>query len=707
MAQKITSYLNNLIPFLFSLLLFLVPLVFYPKTSEIFEFNKMILVYIFTILIASVWIIKMIITKRIIFERSIMDLPILAFLISQALSTLISIDPHTSLYGYYSRFHGGLLSTISYSLLYWAYVSNMQKKWTINTLKVILVSSAVVSIYAIFEHFGHSLSCLLISGKFDANCWVQDVQLRVFASMGQPNWLGALLVVLSPFSWAMALNSKLKTKNFLFYLGLSFLLFVTLLFTKSRSSLLAFAVESAIFWLLILASSYKKYLKKFLILNIALIILCLSFGTPWSPKLSDIYKNYLAPAAKPSAEVGTVTNSLEEGGTESGAIRQIVWRGAIDIWKHYPLFGTGVETFAFSYYQFRPVEHNLVSEWDFLYNKAHNEYLNMAANSGTLGLLTYSMLILFTISLLLKYPFKIPKNSSSQLDKQNTKLLIAAILSSYVSILITNFFGFSVVTIGLYFFLLPAFAVTVINLPIVGKVSIPKKILFNQYLLIAPVIFVTLYLLFTTSRYWHADTLYQEGRQLNDKDPVAAAKVLHRAVNLSPDEPNYKDELSQAFTTIAVSLDEAGKKEDAKTFIKYAIDEGEEAVNQNPRNMNIRRSNANMYTKLSEIDHHYLLNALQVISGSIPYAPTDAKFYFHLGLTYGRLGQIEEAVKNFEKAIELKVNYKDARLAAALMYEEKGELGKAKEELEYILKNISPLDKFVQDELKKVNDKKV
>jgi O-antigen ligase len=58
-----------------------------------------------------------------------------------------------------------------------------------------------------------------------------------------------------------------------------------------------------------------------------------------------------------------------------------------------PLFGTGVETFAFAYYTYRPAQHNMTSEWDYLYNKAHNEYLNYLATIGILGLGSYLLMI--------------------------------------------------------------------------------------------------------------------------------------------------------------------------------------------------------------------------------------------------------------------------------------------------------------------------
>src|SRR6185312_15223961 len=53
----------------------------------------------------------------------------------------------------------------------------------------------------------------------------------------------------------------------------------------------------------------------------------------------------------------------ELGGSDSGKIRLFVWEGALAIFRAHPLFGTGVETYAFAYYLYRPAGHNLTSEW--------------------------------------------------------------------------------------------------------------------------------------------------------------------------------------------------------------------------------------------------------------------------------------------------------------------------------------------------------
>ena len=120
---------------LFYILFSVTPLILWPRTSELFEFNKMIFVYIMTVLISAVWLTRCIAAKKLIFRRTLLDIPLLIFLGSQILSTIFSIDHRTSFFGYYSRFNGGLLSVISYSLLYWAFVSNMNTRYTLYAIR--------------------------------------------------------------------------------------------------------------------------------------------------------------------------------------------------------------------------------------------------------------------------------------------------------------------------------------------------------------------------------------------------------------------------------------------------------------------------------------------------------------------------------------------------------------------------------------------
>src|SRR3989338_58968 len=86
-------------------------------------------------------------------KRTSLDIPLVLFLASQIISTLLSVDRHVSIFGYYSRFNGGLLSVISYLLLYYAFVTNFPKEKIKKLLFIVLSSGFIVSIYGILEHF--------------------------------------------------------------------------------------------------------------------------------------------------------------------------------------------------------------------------------------------------------------------------------------------------------------------------------------------------------------------------------------------------------------------------------------------------------------------------------------------------------------------------------------------------------------------------
>lgn len=679
--------LSKIIQALFGILLFLVPLILWPFTSELFEFNKMILVYLLTTAIVAAWSIRMIIERKFIFRRTILDIPLLIFLMSQILSTLLSIDPATSLFGYYSRFNGGLFSVICYLLLYWAFVSNIEKKGALKLIKTTIVSAVIVSIYGVLERLG-----------IDKNIWVQDVQHRVFSTLGQPNWLASWLVALLPISWVFILkeqSDKPIFSRFVLPYFVSILFFATLIFTGSRSGLFGFAVMDIIFWILVFWKSKFKFYKHFIIINILAVIAAFLFGFTWItslisgnqiPILSRLINSYKSQPVATTTQTGGT--ALETGGTESGVIRKIVWKGAIDIWKNYPIFGTGVETFAYSYYMFRPATHNMTSEWDFIYNKAHNEYLNFMANSGTLGILTYLLTIVFSIYLMVSV-FKKKDGSESIFNT----FITASLLAGFLSLLVTNYFGFSVVPTQLLFYLLPAFAFIFSNSDDYTRNQEYKKPTGGQKFWILAVVVSASFLIIQILRYWYADTLYLSGSNYNkiNRQDLALPKLI-KAVKIEPHQALYYSELSKSYTGLALAYQEAKESTTAAQLTESAIESAIKSTELSPANVNLKRIEFGVFVMLAAIDPNYLLDARDVLVAAIKQAPTDAKLYYNLGLTYTRIGQNDLAIQTLKTAVELKPDYRDARLAYAVLLIDAKNNVEAKAQLEYILQNINPAD---------------
>ncbi len=670
-----------MIEVLFYILLSFVPIVLYPYTAELFEFNKMLATYALMVLIMVAWGAKMVAGKKFIFRRTILDIPLIVFLVSQILSTITSIDFRTSLLGYYSRFNGGLLSSISYALLYWAFVSNMDAKKTKKALYFLLSSGVLVCLYGVLEHFG-----------IDKNLWVQDVQNRVFSTLGQPNWLAAWIAALIPLTWNLQINKstnlQIKSKVFWLWLSVSTLFFLTLLYTKSRSGILGFAVAEIVFWVSTFVGLLKEkpklkfFFQTFVICHLSFVILALTTGTPWTPTFANFIKTKTLIINIPTT--ASAGPALEVGGTESGTIRKIVWKGAIEIWKHYPILGTGVETFAYSYYNFRPVEHNLISEWDFLYNKAHNEYLNFMANTGTVGTASYLILIVSTLVLFYK--------------KREY-----AFAAGYISILVSNFFGFSVVPVNLEFFLFPAIAITLASSQQTTNNFQHKKLSKEQKVAVAVLLLVGSWLLIIIGRYWYADFLYTKGKLYDDSSQFAqGAQYLMRAEKLSPHEAIFHNEISSSYSSIAVTLAQDHQKDKAQQFADAAIIESDAAVGLSPANVNLRRSRVSMFIKLAIINPSYLTDARTELTDAIKLAPTDAKLYYNLGLIYSRLGQNDEALQTLQHTVDIKANYKEARLALAILLNDRGDKKEARAQLEYILKYIDPNDSITKQQLEEV-----
>ncbi len=701
--------MTRLINFCFYLLFFLTPLIWTPINSELFEFNKMLFVHFLRAVILGCWVILMIRNRKLLINRTPLDFFIALFLLANILSTYFSIDVHTSLWGYYSRSNGGLRSTISFILLYYAFISVGPVKNVAKVIRAALFGGLFVSLWAIPEHLGVSYSCLILTGQATASCWVQDVQARVFATLGQPNWLAAYLGMLLFPAIYMFLNANTLFKKFAYAL-LIIEFYLAFTFTYSRGATIGLiaglivmigyfiwqAQQSA-------KANYKKALAPFGLVLATLLAINILFG---SAITSYKLVNQFAPPSRPAVGLPQAAPSgtqLENGGTESGQIRLIVWKGALQIFKAYPLFGSGVETFGYSYYNFRPKEHNLVSEWEFLYNKAHNEYLNYLATTGIVGFLSYMALIGSFLWWSIKSVLHPSKNLTS-----SQKLLVVSLAAAYVSYLVQNIFSFSVVILALLFYLIPAWAfaatdsLTPVNLNF--KFPLFKSVFLRRLAMILVAIF-TFLVIRDQWHVWMADTYYALGSHANESgNPVKGYSNLIQAVKLNDREPLYYSELgySEAGTATLEADHDATLAAQLKTL---ADNDTKKALQISPKNLSIARTAIRTYYLLTTIDPSYNAITLQTLDQAIALAPTDPKLPYNKALVLQQINEsspsaqnLDQALQELQKALDLKPNYREARLALADLYHQLKDNDKAIEQLQIVLRLI-PNDPEAVDRL--------
>ena len=628
------------IRFSFYSLLFITPLIFLPNTSELFEFNKMVITYFFSAVIATSWLIHTILNRKFVFNKTALDWPLIIFLSIQLISLIFSIDHRTSLMGYYSRFNGGLLSLLCYSLLYWAYVTFMDRKSALTSISVSMWTLTLVATYGIMEHFG-----------IDASLWVQDVQNRVFSTLGQPNWLAAYIVSLF-FLSLTNLFGKSGWSKFI----LPSLLFLTLLYTKSRSGIMAFGLAGIFFtWQLFIQEKQKK--TKHLIRTLStLAVIFLLFTISLPNPIRDLVITS-GTNLTPGKSAGP---ALEVGGTESGAIRKIVWAGAIRIWQSNPkvfLIGTGPETFTMGYYQNRPIEHNNTSEWDLLYNKAHNEFLNYLATTGLLGLLSYLVLLIFMAK-------QIYANSKIT---PGLTLIHIALLSGWLTIPVTNFWGFSVVMVQLIMFLLPAVSTSLITESKEAPATSDKNLTTGQIFLFLAVICTGAYSIFSVFKYWLADIKYASGQYAlkafrSTSDPqyvINAYQTLQQAFTLNSADPTISSDLSLATAYMSVLISESDSTSSAQ-LADTALKLSERAISQSPQHPNYYKSMSRSAMLLATIDSQKMSLAVDSLSKARLLSPTDPLIPYNLGVIYRFQNNIDLAKTEFESSLRLKPDHADA-----------------------------------------------
>ena len=509
------------------------------------------------------------------------------------------------------------------------------------------------------------------------------------------------LPVLWGFPHAKSSSSRTwyKTPSFILSLLGTFLLTSVLIFSKSRSGQIAALIATAIMaayaayhWL---ASNQKTKPKTITASILALVATTLIFGSEYTPSISDlatkITTNQITTKPKQNPNKAQIP-LIAQGGTESGDIRKIVWSGALDMFRARPLFGFGVETFAYSYYSFRPVEHNIISEWDFLYNKAHNEILNLAANTGIFGVTSYLAILAtfaaFVLSNTVVPQLKVFKTKSfSASDRQ----LLFSLLVGLIAVSASNTLGFSTVTVGMFLFIYLAFGISLTQTKSVAELSSQKPLTITRWLTATISVTIGLALFAGNAVIFASDFVYQQASTANSRgDLNRAINKFHQALSLNPFETKISNDFADTLSQASLAHANAGNDAVSVSLAQLAFQQSANTLEKNPVHLNNYKTQAGVFIRLSVLDPSLLEVASTILEDSISLAPTDAKLYYNLGLIKLDQEATESARTYLEEAVKLKPNYQSARLTLAELYQSQGETTKANKQASYILRFLSP-----------------
>ncbi len=198
---------------------------------------------------------------------------------------------------------------------------------------------------------------------------------RISGVIGDPNFYAQIMVVLVP----LALERFLHEKRILLRLVAGWALIVTALsvvFTFSRGGFLALVVVLFLFLLL-----YPPKPTRMPLFILAVIIVMSLVPLSYYDRILSINQLFTAP------DVGFRTNDLAIRGRASESL------AAIEMFKDHPIFGVGLKNFPYLYLDYAKKIGLAPSSTQ---RSPHNLYLETAAETGTVGLFAFAIMIVVT-----------------------------------------------------------------------------------------------------------------------------------------------------------------------------------------------------------------------------------------------------------------------------------------------------------------------
>lgn len=340
-----------------NILLFLtciVPLLVNPYGKEPFSFPKSILIYAgcLILLAAVVWFIKQKSFKLIL---PIQNTLILIYLLFCILSLINSKNIYLSLLGRAGR-REGLIAIACYIIMF--LIASYYYEFNVKHLKYIALASIPISILALFQFAGHDFVLGFTEGMFYKNS---------FSTIGNRNFLGSYICLVLP----LMIFSYIYLKDKLFYFT-SCLLFLSLLSSLTRSAWLSLSILTILIIIFAVRRilPYRRLIALFASFTILFLIYDHINNNIFIGRYSSIYSN---------------ASKIDDS---SGSNRIFIWNHTLIMIADHPFLGTGVDNFAEVF--MKDFKEDVAKKYpSTTFDKAHNEFLHIAATTGIPSLMTY------------------------------------------------------------------------------------------------------------------------------------------------------------------------------------------------------------------------------------------------------------------------------------------------------------------------------
>jgi len=330
-----------------------VPLICSPYTQSNVFLIKTVLLQSLVFALFLLWLGRKFLSRESVSKIPLM-IPMMSFLALGALS--LAFSPYR--YAVFEEF----LRFLSFFLLYVLIIEEVRgERRTTLMIDSVLLVTILTSLYGVLQRLGYPL--------LD---WVPQHYTRVMSSYGNPNFFGTHLVAVIPLLLVVSMGSHGRRRLFS---ALALLLALAcLLFSETRSAWIGFAFSLVFLTFLI---------RKTGIVRLGLKIML--------PLLAVVVVIFLLLLLSQDVIVERISQLWDPQG--SVFIRIHTWEAAFSMIKASPVFGSGLGTFQIVFPGFRyPGFESDIPYGNLLH--AHNEYLEIWAEMGILGLALFLWLMI-------------------------------------------------------------------------------------------------------------------------------------------------------------------------------------------------------------------------------------------------------------------------------------------------------------------------
>ena len=358
---------------------FLLPLIFFWNTFDEFVLPKLLLARLLVLILGGLRIYQWVRQDGPFVRQTPINLPLLAFVASAALATLMAVNPNVALFGTYMRYEG-LLTIATYAALFYLVASALRNgRDALSLIRILAASGYVVALFAILQTLVASPFLPPTAGETELTF---GGVVRAAGTFGNANALAAFLAMLVPFTVAEVLSSGAFASRaiaaneavvMLIALGLTFSRGAWVAATIGLVSMLVFRRRQVSMTWVVAGAAGAIAITVFLLLSS-------NAGVPFGQSL-----------------LARLT-SLGSPTSGSMATRLHIWQDTIALIASRPVTGYGPDTFGLVYPKFQ------TGEWapGFVIDKAHADILQVASTQGLAGVAAYLWMLAAFITTFLR-----------------------------------------------------------------------------------------------------------------------------------------------------------------------------------------------------------------------------------------------------------------------------------------------------------------